>query len=178
MNLVNSELLLVNYRHVNSEACKSIISLSLEDAKKLAENLYKNSSCKAHRRFGDVFVSYYQDRKKVEQWIFDNFIKLGGTPKLKHPIYFTLQDSKEFADNFYPYKEIKLRLNEIEDEDISFTFGDSMKLYYDGTLNKVFTKKELLKHLELIDRKNKEHLSNIIEQYGIIEAQVWNDKYC
>lgn len=52
------ELYLVNYRHKDSEPFKSITDLPLEKAKKLAERLYKSSSCKDHRRKKASVVFY------------------------------------------------------------------------------------------------------------------------
>lgn len=175
---IKVKLFLVNYRHIDSEPCKSITNLSLEEAINLAGRLHNNSSCKAHRRFGSDFVRYYKDRKKAEQFLYDGFQKLGGIPRVKYPLYFTLQDFEGFSANFDEHREIKLDLNEIAESDVSFTLGDSMALYYKGELNRVFTKSELLKQLELKNNNVAELLNSIGEQCGFIEAQLWNYKYC
>ena len=82
---------LINYRNTNSCQCKSITELPLSEAKAVAEHLYQNSPCRAHRRFGPNFAQYYADRHKVEQWLFDNFKNSGGNPQSKHPLYFVFQ---------------------------------------------------------------------------------------
>lgn len=161
-------LFLVNYRHTNSEPLKSITSIPFEEAKSLADNLYKNSSCKAHRRFGSAFAQYYHDRKTAEEWLYSNFKNQGGIPKIKNPLYFTLEGFEEFSVNYNEYEISKLDLNEISEEDVSFTLGDSMALYYNGALNQVLTKSALL--AKLTSDTAKEH-------YPFIEAQLWNDKY-
>ena len=92
-------LYLVNYRHKDSEACKSITELPIKEAIKLAEQLHTDNTCRAHRRFGADFERYYEERCKAEQWMYEAFGKLGGLPKIKHPLYFTVQPSEEFAEN-------------------------------------------------------------------------------
>lgn len=171
------ELYLVNYRHKDSIPCKSITELSLSEAKKLAEQLHTGSSCRAHRRFGSNFERYYEERCKVEQWMHDAFCKLGGKPDIKHPLYFSLQPSEALSGNYGEYCEIKLNLDEIEECDISFTFGDSMALYYTEKLHKVFTKNDLLKQLVLYDNNVNKLLEHNKESAAFIEAQLWNDKY-
>ena len=171
------ELYLVNYRHKDSIPCKSITELPVEEAKKLAEQLHSGSSCKAHRRFGADFVRYYEDRCKAEQWMQDAFCKLGGTPERKHPLYFTVQPSEALSENYGEHCVIKIDLNEVADGDISFTFGDSMALYYTEKLHQVYTKNELLEQLELYDNDVDMMLEKNDEQAVFIEAQIWNDKY-
>ena len=171
------ELFLVNYRHKDSEPCRSITELPLEEAKRVAEMLRTGSDCRAHRRFGSSFESYYYDRCKVEKWIQDTFCKLGGTPKREHPLYFTVQYSEMLSEHYGEHCMIKIDLNEVVDGDISFTFGDSMALYYTEKLNRVYTKNGLLKQLEIYDNDVNKMLEQNKEQVGFIEAQLWNDKY-
>lgn len=171
------KLCLVNYRHKESEACKSITELPIEEAKKMAEKLHADSDCRAHRRFGAEFERYYEDRRKAEQWMQDAFCKLGGTPERKHPLYFTVQPSATLAENYGEHCVIKIDLDEVADGDISFTFGDSMALYYTEKLHQVYTKNELLEQLELYDNDVNKILEHEDEQAVFIEAQLWNDKY-
>ena len=171
------ELYLVNYRHKDSAPCKSITELPLTEAKKLAEKLQADSDCRAHRRFGSSFESYYEERCKAEQWMQDAFRKLGGTPERKHPLYFTVQPSEVLAENYGEHCMIKIDLGEVADGDISFTYGDSMALYYTEKLLQIYRKNELLKQLELYDNDVNKLLEQNIEQATFIEAQLWNDKY-
>ena len=171
------KLYLVNYRYKESEACKSITELPLEAAKKLAEKLHADSSCRAHRRFGASFEHYYEDRCKTEQWLYDAFCKHGGMPKRRHPLYFTVQPSKELSENYGEHSVIEIDLDEVADMDVSFTIGDSMALYYAEKLHQVFTKNDLLKQLELYDNDVNKLLEQNKEQSSFIEAQLWNDRY-
>ncbi|MBR6537860.1 MAG: hypothetical protein IKT67_11755 [Lachnospiraceae bacterium] len=171
------KLYLVNYRHKDSVPCKSITELPLEEAKKLAKQLYSGSSCKAHRRFGVEFECYYEDRCKAEHWMYDMFCELGGKPETKHPYYFSIQPSEALSENYGEHYVIQIDLDEIADNDISFTLGDSMALYYTEKLNQMFTKNDLLKQLELYDNDVYKMLGHNKAQAAFIEAQLWNDKY-
>lgn len=171
------ELYLVNYRHKDSIPCKSITDLPVEEAKKLAEQLHAGSSCRAHRRFSAEFERYYEDRRKAEQWMQDVFCELGGTPERKHPLYFTVQPSAMLAENYGEHCVIKIDLDEVAYGDISFTFGDSMALYYTEKLHQVYTKNELLEQLGMYDNDVDKLLEQSKEPAMFIEAQLWNDKY-
>ena len=72
---------------------------------------------------------------------------------------------------------VKIDLDKIADSDISFTFGDSMALYYTEKLNRMYTKNELLKQLELYDNDVNKMLEQNKEQVAFIEAQLWSDVY-
>ena len=171
------ELYLVNYRHTNSTPCKSITELSLEEAKKMAKKLYTDCDCRAHRRFGATFEQYYENRCKAEQLMRDAFRELGGKPERNHPLYFSVQSSEILSENYGEHCMIQIDLGEVAEGDISFTFGDSMALYYTGKLNRVYTKNDLLKQLELYDNDVNKMLEQNKEQIGFIEAQLWSDKY-
>jgi len=172
-------LILVNYRHRESEFGKSITSLPLEEAMMIADELYKNCSCKAHNRFGSFFVQYYKDRKKAEQWLYERCQQMGVHPKVRHPIYFTLQESEELSANFGEYRKSILNLDEIADEDISFTFGDSMSLYYEGSLSRILTKEELFEQIRMDNccENGNDFFANIRSQCEFVEAQLWNEEY-
>lgn len=92
-------------------------------------------------------------------------------------MYFTLQASEELSGVYGEHCEIKLSLDEIADCDISFTFGDSMALYYCETLNQVFTKNELLKQLKLYNNDVNKFLEDMKERCVFVEAHLWNNKY-
>lgn len=171
------KLYLVNYRHKDSIPCKSITELPLKEAKKLAEKLHTDSSCRAHRRFGASFERYYEDRCKAEQWMRESFRKLGGVPERSHPLYFSVQPSEMLSESYDEHCITEIDLDEIADGDISFTFGDSMVLYYTEKLHQVFAKNDLLKQLELYDNDVNRLLEQNDEQAIFIEAQLWNEKY-
>ena len=65
----------------------------------------------------------------------------------------------------------------VDEGDISFTFGDSMALFYTEKLHQVYAKNDLLKQLELYDNDVNRLLEQNKEQIAFIEAQLWNDRY-
>lgn len=165
---------MINYRNSNSCPCKSITELPFWEAKAVAERLYQNDPCMAHRRFGPDFARYYDDRQKVEQWLFDNFKNAGGNPRSEHPLYFVLQYTENPVFDFGDTRSYQLNLDAIACEDVSFTLGDSMSLYYKGTLNRLLTKKDLLELL----RTHESDMNDFLCEMGFIEAQLWNHSYC
>lgn len=167
-------LYLINYRNTNSCKCKSITELPFLEAKAVADHLYQNSPCTAHRRFGPDFAQYYNDRQKAEQWLHDHFINSGGNPQSKHPLYFVVQYTEEPVFDFGNYQTFRLNLNDIADEDVSFSLGDSMHLYYQGVLNHLLTKNDLLELL----RTHEPDMHNFLSKTGLIEAHLWNHSYC
>ncbi len=171
------KLYLVNYRHKDSIPCKSITELPLKEAKKLAEKLHTDISCRAHRRFGASFERYYEDRCKAEQWMRESFRKLGGVPERSHPLYFSVQPSEMLSESYGEHCITEIDLDEVADTDISFTIGDSMALYYTEKLHQLYTKNGLLKQLELYDNDVNKMLKQDKGQSTFIEAQLWNDKY-
>lgn len=167
-------LYLINYRNINSCQCRSITELPFPEAKIIADQLYQSSPCVAHRRFGPNFAQYYDDRQKAEQWLYDHFQNSGGNPHTKHPLYFVVQISENPVFDFGDTHTFNLNLDDIVDEDVSFTLGDSMNLYYQGILNHLLTKKDLLELL----RTHKTDMHNFMSEISFIEAQLWNHNYC
>jgi len=50
-------------------------------------------------RFKD-FVNYYPRRIATEKWLYDWFLRLGGEPKIKHPVCFVLKNKAEILITF------------------------------------------------------------------------------
>lgn len=171
------DLFLVNYRHCDSEPLKSIMQLPKEEAFKMAEKLYAQSQCRAHRRFGPDFSSYYAHRLKTEKWLYDCFIKLGGRPQTKHPFYFVLQHCENFYQNFDEGAEIKININDIDRADVSFTFGDSMAQMGKDSMKPMFLKDSLYELIRGQGNDVKKFLNSIKEPYVCMEAQLWTNRY-
>lgn len=172
------KLWLVSYRHAASEAGKSITELPPEEAQAMAEALYCRSACKAHRRFEpERFPRYYRERLQAERLLYDSFRARGGMPKREHPLYFTLQASESLASGFGDPREIRLELDSLRDEDVSFTLGDSMALYYGGALEGVLTKAELLQRLEAQQYDVTALLPGPAEPGAFVEAQLWTEAW-
>jgi len=171
------DIFIVNYRHSNCEPMKSITLLPKEDALILANKLYTKSPCRAHNRFGSDFEEYYESRVEMEKWLYERFIALGGNPKLKNPFYFSLQYSDDLYDNFNEGSIIKIELKDISILDISFTFGDSMAMFYSSDWKDPFLKNHLYNYIFENDNNADNFLCNIQQQYHYIEVQLWTDEY-
>ncbi len=171
------DLFLVNYRHSGSEPLKSITQLPRDDAFRVAEKLYGQSQCYAHRRFGPDFTSYYEYRLKVEQWLYDSFLQLGGKPQTRHPFYFVLQYCDAFCRNFGESVEVRLPLQDIDPSDISFTFGDSMAQMETSAMEPLFLRDTLYESIRSCDNDVDRFLASIRDPYVCIEAQLWTDRY-
>ncbi len=173
----NNDIYLVNYRYNSSEPLKSITQLSEKEAFCVADKLYKESQCKAHRRFGPDFPVYYQHRMKTEKWLYDNFIMIGGKPQISHPYYFAVQFCENLYKNFDCGKAIKIKLDDIDILDVSFTFGDSVAKMDSPDRRNPFLKDKLLEYISIHDNDVNKFIDSIKEQYICIEAQLWTDKY-
>lgn len=127
---------------------------------------------------------YLRCRFNTEKALYDQFVRKGGKPRIKHPYYFTLGKCDEW---FYGQKGafgcIELLLNEFDSDVVSFTYGDSvptfMEEFQDGKeyRSQVYTFSEI-KHL--IDKYGLPNIWNTFEKFGpenYIEVQVWSDEF-
>jgi hypothetical protein len=142
--------------------------------------------------FGSRFKDpegYLKSRRKSEAWVRSAFLHKGGKPRLDYPIYFVLGDSQWLVKNAPDrslHQEIHIDLAVFDDEDLSFTYPDSMisfwlghdptsALYLPEFHGKVFTRQQIL---ALVDRMGDpeggwgRNLPDELAPY--IEAQVWN----
>lgn len=168
---------IVNYRHKDSLPLKSIMHLPKSEAFQVAEKLYSQSQCVAHRRFGSDFPSYYEYRLKIEELLYNNFIKLGGKPKIKHPFYFAVQYSDSFYNYFDGGEKITLDLHTIDSSHISFCFGDSMAQMEKNNGISLFTKDELYSNIGSFNDNIYGFVDDINNKFHCIEAQLWTDEY-
>lgn len=169
-------LYIVNYRHESSEPLKSITQLPKEEAFAVAKELYANSSCKAHRRFGADFPSYYEYRMKIERLLYSEFITMGGKPETEHPYYFALQYCDSLCRNFEKPAEIRIKLDTIDPCHISFTLGDSMAQMEKTSEVKPFLRDTLIKHI-IANGSAEPFLEKSTKEYSCIEVQLWTDRY-
>ena len=173
--LLTDDLFLVHYCHWNCKPFQNIMRLPREEAFLLAEKLAsENPNTTAFYRFAD-FENYYSRRLKTDKFLSDNFIRLGGKPKEKHPLSFVLQGC-DYLDNWFGKGTIyKIKLSEIRSESISFSLGDSCSQYKkNGTIQQL-TKEQLLSQLSDFNGSIDDFMKYISENYSYIEAQLWED---
>ena len=130
-------------------------------------------------------------RRKIESWMYREFVSLGGKPETEHPCYFTLNESpflKEFAYYEGTPREIRIPLSAFSSTNVSFTYPDSFfsewldrhqsdPLYLRELNGKVLSLDEMLQLL-----RNKAIPENVYMNTPsggfqfYIEAQVWDYK--
>ncbi len=125
---------------------------------------------------------YLNERKKAECFLHEQFIKRGGEPETKYPIYFTLGSSSLLKKVNKQSSEIRINLSDIPNQIISFTYRDSM-LLYEKMIQKnekffVYLKSDLPKMIKEngFPLDNYEIYEN--EKYiNYIEAQIWSSEF-
>ena len=177
---------IVHYYAKGRQPFHSITSLSAQEANRIAGEL-KQTGLPVFERFG--WNEYLAERRKTESWLKTGFLEVGGKPKLDAPHYFTLGESAYFESRYDGNADtISIPLDSISDDDISFTFPDSMasrmfKLYPANNFNPeyhgiVFTKIGIKK---IIEKYGLPQITNRQTHYEahdyFIEAQLWDDKY-
>jgi len=173
---MTDSITLVNYAHTKCTPMKSITQLPEAEAFELAAQLYTESPCRAHRRFGPDFQYYYPHRLKTEKWLHEHFLALGGEPETEHPFYFALHNCESLDRNFEYGTQTQLTLSDIDPRHISFTFGDSIAVMDSPDRREPFTKDDLYTHIAAHGGVEP-FLDSIKNKYDCIEAQLWTDIY-
>ena len=168
------ELVLIQYYQKDSQPMKSISALSYEEAEALAKKLITQSDCRAHRRFGEGFKEYYMERCKAESWLYQEFVALGGKPQTRYPLYFVLQPNA-IRENFGEYLETKLLLKDIDEAEVSFTYGDSMANWYRKEPQKPILKSALLTCIQ--ECGGVDAFLETVKTCGYLEAQLWTNRF-
>ncbi len=155
--------------HVKDDPCISMTEMSKDEA--IAFSLKYNIAKRGGLEYGD----YYDQRKRVEDWLRTNAQKAGVITKKAWPIYFWLTKQSEESLSTPERKIISIAANKINLAVCSFTFDDSF--YSHGasdTLRHPCHKKVL----------NAQGVHAAIDEHGFlldlratparyIEAQVW-----
>lgn len=173
---MTDKLYIVNYRIHGVEPMRSITRLPREEAMRVADELYAACRCYAHRRFGPDFPDYFAHRLKVEKWLYESFITLGGEPENEHPLYFVLVRSRAMMDSFEHGDELMIPLADIDSRHISFTYGDSVGMFDSPKRKPVFTLRQLYDDITRAGGVEA-LLESVEDDYRCIEAQLWRDSY-
>jgi hypothetical protein len=177
---------LTYYYKLGSEPFRSLSALPDEESIKIMKALYEDTPVWV--RFKDP-LGYLRDRKQTEQWVREEFIAKGGQPQASYPIPMVLGESKWIVKNApHPaaHGEIRIPLSVFTEQDVSFTYPDSMislwfgrekpvEYYMPEYHGKVFLISEILSIVEargLPEDEWETGLSDDLAPY--IEAQVWN----
>lgn len=168
-------LWLEHYCHPDCTPLKNIMRLPEAEAFALAKKMAEDHpETMAFYRFAD-FRNYYPRRLKTDAFLYAQFIALGGKPRVEHPLSFVLGCSGYLHEWFGAGKVIRLPLESLPEDRISFTFGDSMStLDRRGSLTMLtlaMLKQEMACHPEGAAG----WLRDVQAEYHYIEAQVWGD---
>ncbi|MBO4696157.1 MAG: hypothetical protein J5643_02610 [Lachnospiraceae bacterium] len=167
------ELYITHYYYPGTDPWKNIMHLPEQEAFKVAGELAAaHPETTSFGRFAD-FVNYYPQRKKADEYVRNEFIRLGGKPKLMNPFAFVLGDCEYLKKWFDSSDKLVLKLSGIPDEQISFTLGDSCAIITQGKEPTVLTKRMLFDgikecgSLEMFFKKS-------LGKYAYVEVQLWD----
>ncbi|NJK46984.1 hypothetical protein HC931_01080 [Candidatus Gracilibacteria bacterium] len=180
---------ITHYYDEGSDILKNICSYSDEVAKKFLSNL-KESGKRTWLHPG-----YLEERRKVEAWLYNEFVKKGKKPYLKNPLYFVLGENDDFFQkngffsNVNPVK-LRLPLSLFTSDAISFTYPDSMpslaiatetteraKRYRKPIHGQVFTLEEIAEVVRKYGMPGDKWKTEEYWRYDrFVEVQVWDDR--
>ena len=177
---------LTHYYNLDEGPFLSLSALPEREAIKIMQTLCDDTPY--GERFKNPF-QYLRDRKNTEQWVREEFSAKGGRPKDPFPIPMVLGSSKwivAVAPNPKKHGEIRIPLSVLTQEDVSFTYPDSMLSYWFGRdkpaeyyqaelHGQVFMLSEILlivKQKGMPEEDWEIKLPRHLAPY--IEAQVWN----
>ncbi|WP_256720471.1 MULTISPECIES: hypothetical protein [Paenibacillus] len=146
-------LFLYHYYDAEAGPFRNLSALSIEEAQQVQRRLQQNKNMFASQRADDYIVI----RSEVESRARDQFIAKGGRPTNKYPHYMTLGPCEWIKRWYQNGRELKIPLDDVDPETISFTYGDLFPTmrYKDGKpyRGKVYLKNEILR-LNMVGRKN------------------------
>jgi len=170
------DLYLYHYYDAATGPFQNLSALSIEEALQVQRRLKQNKNWFASQRADD----YMNIRRDLEARARALFTAKGGKPTKEYPHYMTLGPC-EWIKKWYPNgKEIRILLDDMQPEMMSFTYGDlfpTMRYLDDKPYRgKVYVKNEIL---QLVDEFGWPQDWNKDGHHGperYIEVQVWDDR--
>ena len=168
------KLYITHYYYPGTDPWKNIMLLTEKEAfRKAVELANAHPDTTSFGRFAD-FENYYPARKKADAFVRGKFIELGGKPKLEHPYSFALMDCEYLREWFDSRDKIVINLEDVPDDQVSFTLGDSCALMIHGNEPVVLTKKLLVERIEEFNGSVDRFLKESLGKYAYVEVQVWD----
>ena len=168
------KLFISHYYFPGTDPWKNIMLLPEKEAFRKAEELANaHPDITSFGRFAD-FANYYPARKKADAFVREKFIQLGGNPKLSHPYSFTLLECEYLRKWFNSSDKIIIDLDDIPDDQVSFTLGDSCALILHGNNPVVLTKKLLFERIDACNGSVDAFLKESLGKYAYVEVQLWD----
>ena len=168
------KLYITHYYYPGTDPWKNIMLLPEDEAFCKAEELaglHPNTT--SFGRFAD-FANYYPARKKADAFVRERFIQLGGNPKLEHPYSFSLMECEYLREWFNSSDKITIDLEDIPDDQVSFTIGDSCAQIMHGNEPVVLTKKLLFERIKACNDSIEEFYKESLGEYAYVEVQLWD----
>lgn len=161
---------------------KTLTELSPEECSRVLEVLRAHE--KLPRRLQSEF--YFEQRRKYEGLMYEQFLAKGGRPERRNPHYAILGESEIWA-RIYP-DSLRIPLAELPADSVSFTFTDSWGAFVDRDLDdNPIPRKPQYGRVYL-----KAELDDLFSRYGwpgdrwktevewehdlYVEAQIWSDR--
>ena len=174
MPITPSHLYLTSYRHPDTAPFGNIMLLPEAEAyQKAAQLAAAHPETTAFYRFAD-FENYYPRRKASEEAMRSHFIRLGGQPELPHPYSFVLMESDYLARWFAGGPAMRLPLDALPPEQLSFTLGDSMSTFARDGVHQLHTLDSLLQLINAHGGSLTDFMAYVEATWHYIEAQVWS----
>ncbi|MBN1267400.1 MAG: hypothetical protein JXA25_18050 [Anaerolineales bacterium] len=123
---------LTHYYNLDNEPFRSLSALPEQEALRIMAELADDTP------FGERFrdpAQYLKNRKATEQWVREGFSAKGGNPQDPYPNPMVLGSSKwmeKAAPDPKKHGEIRIPLSLFTEDDISFTYPDSMISHWFG----------------------------------------------
>ena len=171
------KLYITHYYYPGTDPWKNIMNLPEDEAYRMAKTLSDaHPDITSFGRFAD-FENYYPARKKADAFVRESFLQLGGKPKLSHPYSFTLMECEYLREWFDSSDKIVFDLEDIPEDQVSFTLGDSCALIVHGSEPVVLTKKNLLERIEECGGSTEVFFKESLGKYAYVEVQLWDRIY-
>lgn len=168
------KLFITHYYFPGTDPWKNIMNLPEKEAFQMAAKLAsEHPDTTSFGRFAD-FKNYYPARKRADEYVRETFIKLGGNPKLLHPYSFVLTESEYLKKWFDTNDKIVFSLEDIPDDQVSFTLGDSCALIVHGEIPTVLTKAMLLEGIKACGGSTEKYFKESLGKYAYVEVQLWD----
>lgn len=166
-------LFITHYYFPGTDPWKNIMLLPENEAFRVARELADaHPGMTSFGRFAD-FENYYPARKKTDEYVRKCFVRSGGKPVLQNPYAFTLMECEYLRKWFSGGEKIILDLDEIPEDQISFTIGDSCAQITNGIEPEVLTKEMLTKKIRDLGDSVETFLEQSLGKFAYVEAQLW-----
>lgn len=176
---------LTHYYNAGTIPFRSLSALPETEAIQIMKELYVDNAMWG--RFKNP-AWYLQARKETEFWLRKEFISKGGCPQEEYPIYMII-GACDMLEKSVPEKQlskIQIPISEFKEEDVSFTYIDSMfsfslgrdksfEYYQPEYHGRVFTLSEILLLIKEKGIPVEGWWGKLPDDFfPYIEAQVWN----